>query len=332
MRIIVYLFVYLLVRRGGKVKYKIFVDGQDGTTGIKIHDYLSKVSNIEVIKIESEKRKDHEARRALINEADVVFLCLPDAASRDAVSMVSNNKTKIIDASTAFRTNQDWTYGLPELHKNQRNKIQSSSRVSVPGCHATGFILAIHPLVAAGIIPRDYPMSCYALTGYSGGGKKLISEYQNSNREQLFSPRHYALNLNHKHLPEMKLHSGLNSTPLFTPIVGNYYQGDAVSIPLLPRIFLIKVTARDIQELLASYYKDERFVRVVPFDSEAFLEDGFFNLMHNNNTNYLDIFVFGHEDQILLVTRFDNLGKGASGAAIQNMNIMLGFDEGIGLD
>ncbi|MDR6879538.1 N-acetyl-gamma-glutamyl-phosphate reductase [Bacillus sp. 3255] len=314
------------------MKYKIFVDGQEGTTGLKIHDYLSKISNIEVLKIESEQRKDHETRRALINEADVVFLCLPDAASKDSVSMVINDKTKIIDASTAFRTNQDWTYGLPELHINQRTKIQNSSRVSVPGCHATGFILAIHPLVAEGIIPRDYPMSCYALTGYSGGGKKLISEYQNSNKEQLFAPRHYALNLNHKHLPEMQLYSGLSAAPLFTPIVGNYYQGDAVSIPLFPRIFNKNVTARNIQEMLASYYREDRFVRVAPFDSEAYLEDGFFNLMQCNNTNYLDIFVFGQKDQILLVSRFDNLGKGASGAAIQNMNIMLGFDENSGLD
>ncbi|MBA2939914.1 N-acetyl-gamma-glutamyl-phosphate reductase [Paenibacillus sp. CGMCC 1.16610] len=311
--------------------YKIFVDGQEGTTGLKIHDYLSKIPNIEVITIESEKRKDYETRRALINEADVVFLCLPDAASRDAVAMINNNKTKIIDASTAFRTNPDWTYGLPEIHRSQRTKIQNSSRVTVPGCHATGFILAIHPLVAEEIIPRDYPMSCYALTGYSGGGKKLISEYQNSNTEQLFAPRHYALNLNHKHLPEMQLYSGLNTAPLFTPIVGNYYQGDAISIPLISRIFNKKVTASNIQELLASYYRDDRFVRVAPFDSEAYLEDGFFNLMKNNNTNYLDIFVFGHKDQILLVSRFDNLGKGASGAAIQNMNIMLGLDEETGL-
>lgn len=175
-------------------------------------------------------------------------------------------------------------------------------------------------------------MSCYALTGYSGGGKKLISEYQNSNKEQLFAPRHYALNLNHKHLPEMQLYSGLSAAPLFTPIVGNYYQGDAVSIPLFPRIFNKNVTARNIQEMLASYYKDDRFVRVAPFDSEAYLEVGFFNLMQCNHTNYLDIFVYGQKDQILLVSRFDNLGKGASGAAIQNMNIMLGFDENSGLD
>lgn len=316
---------------GGKMKYKIFVDGQEGTTGLKINEYLSRISDIEVIKVEAEKRKNYETRRALINEADVVFLCLPDEASRDSVSMVSNKKTKIIDASTAFRTSREWTYGLPELHKNQRNKIQHSSRVTVPGCHATGFILAIQPLVAEGIIPKDYPMSCYALTEYSGGGKKLISEYQNLNREQLHAPRPYALNLNHKHLPEMQLYSGLDSAPLFTPVVGNYYQGDAINIPLFPRMFKKDVTARDIQEVLASYYIDERFVRVAPFDSELYLEDGFFNLMQCNNSNFLDIFVFGHKDQILLISRFDNLGKGASGAAIQNLNIMLGFDEGTGL-
>lgn len=318
--------------RGEKMEYKIFVDGQEGTTGLKIHEYLSKISSVEVVTIESEMRKDNDARRAILNEVDLVFLCLPDSASRESVTMVSNKKTKIIDASTAFRTNSAWTYGLPELHKNQRNRIQNSSRVSVPGCHATGFILATHPLVAEGIIPRDYPASCYSLTGYSGGGKKLISEYQNSNREQLFAPRHYALNLNHKHLPEMQLYSGLNSAPIFTPIVGNYYQGDAVTIPLFPRMFTKNVTARDIQEVLASYYKDERFIRVMPYESEAYLEDGFFNLMQCNNTNYFDIFVFGHKDEILLVSRFDNLGKGASGAAIQNMNIMLGFEEGLGLE
>ncbi|GIP37887.1 N-acetyl-gamma-glutamyl-phosphate reductase [Paenibacillus sp. J31TS4] len=314
------------------MNYKVFVDGQEGTTGLKIHDSLSKIPNIEVLKIEADKRKDYEAREALLNEADVVFLCLPDAASKESVSMVRNKKTRIIDASTAFRTNQEWIYGLPELHKKQRENIKQSSRVSVPGCHATGFLLPIHPLVAEGIIPRDYPMSCYALTGYSGGGKKLIAEYENSNREQLRAPRHYALSLNHKHLPEMQLYSGLESAPLFTPIVGNYYQGDAVSIPLFPRLFTKTMTAREIRDLLASYYQEERFVQVAPFDSEANLEDGFFNLMQRNHTNYLDIFVFGHQDQILLVSRFDNLGKGASGAAIQNMNLMLGFDEGTGLE
>ncbi|CAM3657910.1 N-acetyl-gamma-glutamyl-phosphate reductase [Marinicrinis lubricantis] len=314
------------------MKYNIFVDGQEGTTGLKIHEYLSKIPNVEVIKIESERRKDHDARRAIIHEADLVFLCLPDSASRESVSMVRNTRTKIIDASTAFRTNPEWIYGLPELHKDQRNRIQHSSRVSVPGCHATGYILAIQPLVAAGIIPRDYPASCYALTGYSGGGKKLINEYENSNKEQLLAPRHYALHLHHKHLPEMQLYSGLHSAPLFTPIVGNYYQGDAVTIPLFPSMFTKHVTAKDIQEVLAAYYQDERFIRVMPYESEAYLEDGCFNLMQCNDTNFLDLFVFGHEDQILLISRFDNLGKGASGAAIQNMNILLGFDEGLGLE
>jgi len=314
------------------VKYKIFVDGQEGTTGLKIHDYLSKISDIEVLHIEPEKRKDAAARRALLNEADVVFLCLPDAASKEAVSMVSNPNTKVIDASTAFRTHPEWTYGLPELHKKQRNQIQHSSRVAVPGCHATGYILAIQPLVAEGIIAKDYPASCYSLTGYSGGGKKLIAEYENSGKEQLSAPRPYALHLNHKHLPEMKFYSGLDAAPIFTPIVGNYYQGDAVTVPLSPRMFTKKATAKDIQELLASHYADERFIRVMPYDSAANLEEGFFNLMQCNHTNRLDLFVFGHEEGISLVSRFDNLGKGASGAAIQNMNLMLGFDEGTGLE
>lgn len=311
---------------------KIFVDGQEGTTGLKIRDYLAKNSNIEVLQIESESRKDRNVRNSLLNEADLVFLCLPDSASREAVSMVNNKKTRIIDASTAFRTDPSWMYGLPELHKHHRERIQNSTRVSVPGCHPTGFILAMQPLVAEGIIPKDYPATCYSVTGYSGGGKKLISEYENSIKEPLFAPRHYALGLNHKHLPEMQLHSGLNSAPLFTPIVGNYYQGLAVSIPLLPKLFLKSITAKEVQEVLASYYKDERFIRVMPYESEAYLEDGFFNLLECNQTNNLDIFVFGGKDEILLISRYDNLGKGASGAAIQNMNIMLGFDEGLGLE
>ncbi|QMV43092.1 N-acetyl-gamma-glutamyl-phosphate reductase [Cohnella cholangitidis] len=313
------------------MRYQIFVDGQDGTTGLKIHDYLSKNSNVEVIKIDSESRKDRDARSSLINEADLVFLCLPDSASKEAVSMVRNKRTKIIDASTAFRTNLEWTYGLPELHKHQRNSIQNSTRVSVPGCHATGFILAIRPLVAEGIIPKDYPATCYSITGYSGGGKKLISAYSDSKSDQLFAPRHYALSLNHKHLPEMQLHSGLNSAPLFTPIVGSYYQGLALSIPLFPKMFLKQITAKEVQAVLAAYYKDERFIRVMPYESDAYLEDGFFNVLECNHTNYLDLFVFGNKDEILLLSRFDNLGKGASGAAIQNMNMMLGFDEDLGL-
>ncbi|MGG1513850.1 N-acetyl-gamma-glutamyl-phosphate reductase [Paenibacillus oryzisoli] len=311
--------------------YKIFVDGQEGTTGLKIHDYLSRIPNIDILTIEPQMRKDTDARKALLNEADLVFLCLPDAASREAVSLVSNPRTKIIDASTAFRTDPDWVYGLPELHPGQRSLIRDAARVAVPGCHATGFILAMRPLIAGGIVPRDYPAVCYSLTGYSGGGKKLIAEYQHNGREELYAPRHYALGLTHKHLPEMKWHAGLAAPPLFAPIVGNYYQGDAVSIPLLPRLFAKKVTAQDVQEQLASYYQDERFVRVMPYDAEACLEDGSFNLLARNHTNELDICVFGHDEQVLIITRFDNLGKGAAGAAIQNMNIMLGWEEAAGL-
>lgn len=314
------------------MSYTIFVDGQEGTTGLQIHERLSRISGIEVLKIDANKRKDSKARQALINEADIVFLCLPDAASRESVAMASNRQTRIIDASTAFRTDPEWVYGLPELRKEQRSRIQSSARVSVPGCHATGFVLALQPLVAEGILPSDYPATCYSLTGYSGGGKKLIADYQNSGNEQLFAPRNYGLGLNHKHLPEMQFHVGLQHAPLFTPIVGNYYQGDAVAVPLLPRLFNKHISAQEIQELLASYYKNERFIKVMPFDSEAHLDNGFFNLQQCNHTNNLDLFVFGHQDQALLIARFDNLGKGASGAAIQNMNIMLGFDEIAGLE
>ena len=314
------------------MSYTIFVDGQEGTTGLQIHERLSRISGIEVLKIDANKRKDSKARQALINEADIVFLCLPDAASRESVAMASNPQTRIIDASTAFRTDPEGVYGLPELRKEQRSRIQSSARVSVPGCHATGFVLALQPLVAEGILPSDYPATCYSLTGYSGGGKKLIADYQNSGNEQLFAPRNYGLGLNHKHLPEMQFHVGLQHAPLFTPIVGNYYQGDAVAVPLLPRLFNKHISAQEIQELLASYYKNERFIKVMPFDSEAHLDNGFFNLQQCNHTNNLDLFVFGHQDQALLIARFDNLGKGASGAAIQNMNIMLGFDEIAGLE
>ncbi|OBR62258.1 N-acetyl-gamma-glutamyl-phosphate reductase [Paenibacillus oryzae] len=314
------------------MSYTIFVDGQEGTTGLQIHERLSRISGIEVLKIDANKRKDSKARQALINEADIVFLCLPDAASRESVAMASNPQTRIIDASTAFRTDPEWVYGLPELRKEQRSRIQSSARVSVPGCHATGFVLALQPLVAEGILPSDYPATCYSLTGYSGGGKKLIADYQNSGNEQLFAPRNYGLGLNHKHLPEMQFHVGLQHAPLFTPIVGNYYQGDAVAVPLLPRLFNKHISAQEIQELLASYYKNECFIKVMPYDSEAHLDNGFFNLQQCNHTNNLDLFVFGHQDQALLIARFDNLGKGASGAAIQNMNIMLGFDEGAGLE
>ena len=316
------------------MKYKVFVDGQEGTTGLEINERLSKRTDIEVLRIDPERRKDPEERRRFLNEADIAFLCLPDAASRESASLVTNNKTRIIDASTAHRTDPDWTYGLPELSRSQRALIKDSPRVSVPGCHATGFNLALYPLVREGIVPGDYPVTCQSITGYSGGGKRLIeqSETARINKTNTGSPRFYALGLNHKHLPEMQKICGLQYPPLFTPILGEFYRGMAVAIPLLKRMLNKKVTAKEVQELMTSYYTSERFVRVMPFEAESNLDNGAFDATWCNNTNKAEIFVFGHSDQILVIARLDNLGKGASGAAVQNMNIILGLDERTGLE
>lgn len=316
------------------MKYSVFVDGQEGTTGLEINERLSKRTDIEVLRIDPERRKDPEERRRLLNEADIAFLCLPDAASRESVSLVTNNKTRIIDASTAHRTDPDWTYGLPELSRSQRALIKDSPRVSVPGCHATGFNLALYPLVREGIVPGDYPVTCQSITGYSGGGKRLIEQYEAAdlNKKNLKSPRFYALTLNHKHLPEMQKVSGLLYPPVFTPVVGEFYRGMAVAITLIKRLLNKKVTAKEVAGLMADYYTSERFVSVMPYESEKYLDNGFFDATGCNNTNKVEIFVFGHSEQILVVSRLDNLGKGASGAAVQNMNIMLGVDEGTGLE
>jgi N-acetyl-gamma-glutamyl-phosphate reductase len=313
--------------------YKVFVDGQEGTTGLRIHDFLSQRPELAIIRIDPEKRKDITERRRLINEADLVFFCLPDTAAREAMALVENPSTRIIDASTAHRTHPDWAYGLPELKPGQRELIRASGRVAVPGCHATAFILALRPLVAEGVIGPDYPVSCTSVTGYSGGGKKMIEQYQTPGPGQvrLQSPRHYALTLSHKHVPEMRKMTGLTHAPLFTPIVANFVQGLAVSIPLFARLFGKKADGRNIRDLLAAYYSGERFVRVMPYESSGHLDDGYFDITACNGTNRADLFVFGREDQILLMARLDNLGKGASGAAIQNMNIMLGFPENAGL-
>lgn len=314
------------------MKYKIFVDGQEGTTGLKIHDYLSNRSDIEVLHIESEYRKNIEARRILLNEADIAFLCLPDIAAKESVSLVSNSKTRIIDTSTAHRTDIKWVYGLPELNKKQRDMIRNSYRVSVPGCHATGFIISLYPLVKQGIVSKEYPVTCYSVSGYSGGGKKLIRWYENNHFSDINSPKPYALKLNHKHLPEMQKITGLVYPPVFTPIVSNYYKGITVSIPLLPRFLNKKYTVSDIHEILSEYYASEHFINILPLDNENYLEDGYLDIEACNNTNRIDIFVSGNENQILLTARFDNLGKGASGAAIQNMNLMLGLEEKNGLN
>lgn len=314
------------------MKYKVYVDGQEGTTGLKINERLANRADLEILKIDSDKRKDIETRRLFLNQADIVFLCLPDAASREAVSLVHNDKTKIIDASTAFRTNAEWVYGLPELSRDYREKIKASSRVANPGCYATGFNAAVYPLVKEGIIAKNYPLTCHAVSGYSGGGKKLIEQFENIDKNpKLASPLFYGLSLNHKHLPEMQKVNNLVYPPIFTPIVANYYQGMTVVIPLTSRLLNKKLSAGEVQQVLAQHYSSEKFVRVMPYEKEYTYDGGLFNATECNDTNRLDIFVFGNDDQIVLLSRLDNLGKGASGAAVQNMNIMLGLDEGLGL-
>ena len=314
--------------------FKVFVDGQEGTTGLKIRDHLSTRKDIKLVEIEPEKRKDTSRRRELLNEADIVFLCLPDAAAKESVAMVSNPKTKIIDASTAHRTNPDWVYGIPELSKEQRERIVNSKRVSVPGCHATGFIMPLFPLVAKGIVPKDYPVTCQSLTGYSGGGKKLIGAYEDvdaATKERLRGPRPYALGLTHKHLPEMQKHAGLDIPPIFMPVVGNFYQGMLVSVPLFRKMLRGQPGAKEVHDELEAHYAGQKFVRVMPLSGEGHLSDGFLDPSACNGTNRIEIFVFGNAEQILLISRFDNLGKGASGAAVQNMNLMLGVKEDEGL-
>lgn len=315
------------------MKTKIFVDGQEGTTGLEINQRLAQRDDIEILNIDPDKRKDPAARSILLNEADFVFLCLPDAAAKESVALVTNDKTRILDASTAHRTDDAWTYGLPELSKTQRQAINQSKRVAVPGCYATGFILAVYPLIKLGILPADYPVSSFAISGYSGGGKKLIQKYKESDfgSNDINSPQMYALGLAHKHLPEMKKVSGLVQIPVFNPMVGNFYRGMVVSVPLAKSHLAKKYTAVEIHQIMADYYQDERFVKVIPFDSASRLNNGFLDATGCNDTNNLEVFVFGNEDQILVASRLDNLGKGASGAAVQNLNIMMGKDEAKGL-
>lgn len=312
------------------VKYKVFVDGQEGTTGLEIHERLAQRDDLELLLIDPEKRKDPEARRVLLDESDVSFLCLPDIAAKESAALVTSETTRLIDASTAHRVDPGWAYGLPELSQKHREAVATSKRVSVPGCHATASVLALYPLVEAGIIPHDYPVSITSVTGYSGGGKKLIAKYRDFGHN-LMSPRHYALGLTHKHLPEITARAGLSTPPVFVPIVDNFYRGLAVSIPLVPRLLSKPMTAEEIRAFLSDHYTGQRFVRVMPFDSDSNLEDGFFNVEACNLTNRADVFVFGNDERVLLMVRLDNLGKGASGAAVQCMNVMLGIDETTGL-
>lgn len=301
---------------------KVFIDGSAGTTGLKIYERLSLRKDIQLITLTEETRKDINARRNALNEADIAFLCLPDDAAKESVSLVSNPDTAIIDTSTAHRVNPEWVYGLPEL-KGQREKVRASKRVANPGCHATGFIALIAPLVQNGIIERDEKLSCFSLTGYSGGGKKMISQYEADGRDKLLdAPRQYGITQKHKHLPEMAKVSGLDIQPVFCPIVAPYFAGMEVTVTL--HGYDIKT----VKECYSDYYHDG----VIYFtENDEFSENGFISAGAFEGRDDLEITVHGNDERILLVSRFDNLGKGASGAAIQNMNILLGIDEKTGL-
>lgn len=303
---------------------KVFIDGSAGTTGLRIYERLAGRSDIELIRLSEEKRKDAEARREALNAADIAFLCLPDAAAVEAVSMVVNKNTAIIDTSTAHRTANGWEYGFAELH-GRRERIASSKRVANPGCHASGFVSLVEPLVRAGIIQKDALLSCFSLTGYSGGGKKMIAQYEDEERGfALDSPAMYANGQSHKHLPEMSKICGLENLPVFCPIVADFYSGMQVTVPLFKA--QIKGTADDIKELYREYYSSG-LVKYVENDPSASLYSNALSFKDN-----MEISVSGNEDRILLVSRFDNLGKGASGAAIQNMNVIMGVPDETGLD
>jgi N-acetyl-gamma-glutamyl-phosphate reductase len=313
------------------MKYRVFVDGQEGTTGLRIHEYLAKRDDVEVLRIAAEKRKDQAERARLLNASDVAFLCLPDAAAREAVALVSNSRTCLIDASTAHRVAPGWVFGLPELAPGQRERIRQSKRIANPGCHSSAFILLVRPLIDAGLVPTSLPISATSITGYSGGGRKMIEQYEGGGDSRLNAPRPYGLKLSHKHIPEMATHSRLETTPIFMPIVGPFYKGLAVSVPLHCSQLRSGADAEALHAALAQRYANERFIRVMPLRDPETLDQGHFDVEACNDTNRADLFVFANETQAILIARLDNLGKGASGAAIQTMNVHLGLDEATGL-
>ena len=311
--------------------FRVFVDGHEGTTGLRINEYLANRHDLEVLRIEAGKRKDTAERARLLNAADVAFLCLPDAAAKEAATLVSNPKTCLIDASTAHRTAPGWAFGLPELAPSQRALIRSSKRISNPGCHASAFILLLRPLIDAGLLAAESAISASSITGFSGGGKKMIEAYEAGNDLRLLAPRPYALGLGHKHLPEMEAYTGLTIAPVFTPVVGNFYKGLLVSVPLHLSQLRPGATPEAVQEAFEMRFAAERFIRVMPLRDPQTLAEGYFDIQACNDTNRVDIVVFGNETQLVLMARLDNLGKGASGAAVQSMNVHLGLDESTGL-
>lgn len=312
-------------------KVKIFIDGSEGTTGLRIHERFAEREDVELLPISSELRKDKEERKRLINSSDITFLCLPDAAAEESVSLVENDHVRIIDTSTAHRTMEGWAYGFPELSREHREAISAGNRIAVPGCYATGFISLVYPMVAEGLISADYPVSAFGISGYSGGGRKMIAAYESDEREDaLLAPREYALSQAHKHLKEMKKIPGLKREPLFSPIVADYYSGMVVSVPVYTDLMNKGRTPQEVWKYLADFYAGSRFVRVMPFGAE----EASANMLAGNamsGRDSLRIYVTGNEDRVLLSSQFDNLGKGASGAAIQCLNIALGCEETKGL-
>lgn len=312
------------------MKYKVFIDGAEGTTGLKIHQYFQKRDDIDVISIDQEKRKDLDERLAMIKKADVSFLCLPDAAARE-VAAAAPRECRILDTSTAHRTDPDWAYGMPELAPGQRERIKSSNRVAVPGCHATGVILLIKPLLEAGLLPKEHSFCAFSLTGYSGGGKKMIAQYESDERVRgnmgmqdiLCSPRQYGISQSHKHLPEIIAATGISSPPAFMPVVADYYSGMEVTVP----VSAAGLTRESVEKVMKEYYAGQPLVKVC----DSIDEGGFIAAGQLAGTNMLHIAVEGSDENILLAAVYDNLGKGASGAAVQNMNIMLGIEETKGL-
>lgn len=309
-------------------KPKIYIDGKEGTTGLQIYERLGGRDDLELLLISDDKRKDLTERKRFLNAADLVFLCLPDDAAKEAVSLIENDGTKIIDASTAHRTADGWTYGFPELG-GQRERIRVAKRVANPGCYATGFIALVRPLVELGILPQDYPLSCHALSGYTGAGKKAIAQYEAADREdELSSPRHYAMGLTHKHLPEMASLCGLEKHPIFSPIICDYPQGMVVTVPLHLELLTAGQSVEALRAAYEKYYKGETLVTLRPANAPSC---GFLGANNLAGKDSLQIFVNGNGEQAVLTARLDNLGKGASGAAVQNMNLMLGFPETTGL-
>lgn len=305
---------------------KIFIDGKAGTTGLRIEERLSARDDVEIISLPEEKRKDTEARREILNRADIVFLCLPDDAAKEAVAMIENPDTVVIDASTAHRTNPDWAYGFAELGEEFEERIKASKRIANPGCHASGFIALVYPLVKAGILPKDALLTAHSLTGYSGGGKKMIAEYEADELDPLLAaPRQYGISQAHKHLPEMVRVTGIDKAPVFSPIVAPFYSGMEVTVPLHKE--QINGTAEDIKKVYEKLYTGPLVVYTEGAD-----EGGFLSAASREGLDSMSVEVFGNDDRILLVARYDNLGKGASGAAVECLNIKLGCDKTLGLE